>query len=155
MIGTDAFTRLCFATLFGPTLFLFLERSNAMKKEIKTQDAPLALGPFSQAIEIEGMIFVSGQIAMDPVSGEFQAGTIEEQTCLTLSNLKAVIDAAGSSLDKVTKCTVLLQDLKDYAAVNAVYREFFSSPYPARIAVQVARLPLDAKIEIDAIAIKE
>lgn len=154
MIGQDVFTILCFATLFGPTLFPYHEWSSAMKKEIKTQDAPHALGPFSQAIEIDGMIFVSGQISLDPVSGEFQAGTIDEQARLTLSNLKAVIEAAGSALDKVIKCTVLLQDLSDYAAVNAVYREFFASPYPARVAVQVARLPLDAKIEIDAIATK-
>ena len=154
MIGHDVLTVLGFATLFGPTVFPFHERSCAMKKEIKTHDAPHALGPFSQAIEINGMIFVSGQIALDPISGEFQLGTIEEQARLTLSNLKAIIEAAGSSLQKVIKCTVLLQDLNDYAAVNAVYREFFPSPYPARVAVQVARLPLDAKIEIDAIAIK-
>jgi len=123
-----------------------------MKREIKTQDAPKAIGPFSQAIEIDGMIFASGQIAMDPTTGEFQEGTIEEQTCLVLANLKSIIEAAGSSLDQVVKCTVFLQNLNDYVAVNAVYKEFFSSPYPARVAVQIARLPKDAKVEIDAIA---
>lgn len=123
-----------------------------MKREIKTQDAPKAIGPFSQAIEIDGMIFASGQIAMDPITGEFQEGTIEEQTRSVLANLKSIIEAAGSSLDQVVKCTVFLQDLNDYVAVNAVYKEFFSSPYPARVAVQIARLPKDAKVEIDAIA---
>lgn len=154
MTGQDAFIALCFATLFGPTMFPFQERSYRMKKQINTQDAPKAIGPFSQAIEIDGMIFASGQIAIDPETGELQNGTIEKQTRLTLSNLKAVIEASGSSLDNVVKCTVLLQDLNDYAAVNAIYREFFSSPYPARVAVQIARLPKDAKVEIDALAIK-
>lgn len=125
-----------------------------MQKEIKTKKAPQAIGPYSQAIEANGMIFASGQIAIDPSTGELNMGTIEEQTRIVLSNLKAVLEAAGSSLDKAVKCTVFLQDLNDYGKMNAVYGEFFKPPYPARAAVQVARLPRDVKVEIEAIAIK-
>lgn len=125
-----------------------------MQKEIKTKKAPQAIGPYSQAIEANGMIFASGQIAIDPSTGELNMGTIEEQTRIVLSNLKAVLEAAGSSLDKAVKCTVFLQDLNDYGKMNAVYGEFFKPPYPARAAVQVARLPRDVKVEIEAIAVK-
>ncbi len=135
-------------------LFSCRERRPPMKKEIRTDKAPQAIGPYSQAIEANGMIFASGQIAIDPSSGELNTGTIEEQTRLVLSNLKAVLDAAGSSMDRVVKCTVFLQDLNDYAAMNAVYGQFFAAPYPARAAVQVARLPKDVKVEIEAIALK-
>ena len=125
-----------------------------MKKEIKTEKAPKAIGPYSQAIEANGMIFASGQIAIDPSTGELNTGSIDEQTRIVLSNLKAVLEAAGSSLDKAVKCTVFLQDLNDYTRMNAVYGEFFKPPYPARAAVQVARLPRDVKVEIEVIAIK-
>ena len=119
-----------------------------MKKEIKTENAPQAIGPYSQAIEANGMIFASGQIPIDPASGQLQMGTIEEQTRLVLTNLKAVLEAGGSSLDNVVKCTVFLQDMDDFSQMNAVYAEFFEAPYPARAAVQVARLPRDVKVEI-------
>jgi 2-iminobutanoate/2-iminopropanoate deaminase len=135
-------------------LFSCQERSLPMKKEIRTDKAPQAIGPYSQAIEADGLIFASGQIAIDPASGELNTGGIEEQTRLVLSNLKAVLEAAGSSMDRVVKCTVFLQDLNDYAAMNAVYGQFFSAPYPARAAVQVARLPKDVKVEIEAMALK-
>ncbi len=125
-----------------------------MQKVIKTEKAPKAIGPYSQAIEANGMIFASGQIAINPATGELSTGDIEEQTRIVLSNLKAVLEAAGSSLDKAVKCTVFLQDLNDYSKMNAVYGEFFKPPYPARAAVQVARLPRDVKVEIEAIAIK-
>lgn len=125
-----------------------------MKKEIKTEKAPQAIGPFSQAIEANGFVFASGQIAMDPGNGKILDGSIEEQTRQVLANLKAVIEAAGSSFDKVVKCTVFLQDMNDFVAMNGVYEEFFVAPYPARAAVQVARLPKDVKVEIEAIAIK-
>jgi 2-iminobutanoate/2-iminopropanoate deaminase len=125
-----------------------------MKKEIKTENAPQAIGPYSQAIEANGMIFASGQIPIDPASGQLQMGTIEEQTRLVLTNLKAVLEAGGSSLDNVVKCTVFLQDMDDFSQMNAVYAEFFEAPYPARAAVQVARLPRDVKVEIEAIAVK-
>ncbi len=124
-----------------------------MKKEIKSANAPKAIGPYSQAIVTNGLVFTSGQIAIDPSSGELNTGSIEEQTRLVLSNLKAVLEAAGSSLDKAVKCTVFLHDMKDYIEMNAVYGEFFKAPYPARSAVQVARLPKDVKVEIEAIAI--
>lgn len=125
-----------------------------MKKEIKTEKAPQAIGPYSQAIEANGFIFASGQIAIDPATGELMSGTVEEQTRLVLANLKAVLEAGGSSLDHVVKCSVFLQDMDDFSKMNTVYAEFFDSPYPARAAVQVARLPKDVKVEIEAIAIK-
>lgn len=130
------------------------ERSKAMKKEVKTDKAPQAIGPYSQAIEANGFIFASGQIAIDPATGELSTGGIEEQTRRVLQNLQAVLEAAGSSLDKAVKCTVFLQDLNDFAKMNAVYGEFFKPSYPARATVQVARLPRDVKIEIEAIALK-
>jgi 2-iminobutanoate/2-iminopropanoate deaminase len=125
-----------------------------MKKEIKTGKAPQAIGPFSQAIVANGFVFASGQIALDPKTGELNTGSIEEQTCLALNNLKAVFDAAETSLDNIVKCNVYLQDMNDYSGMNSVYREFFSSPFPARAAVQVARLPKDVKVEIEAIAVE-
>jgi 2-iminobutanoate/2-iminopropanoate deaminase len=123
-----------------------------MKKEVKTKNAPEAIGPYSQAIVTNGFVFASGQIAIDPHTGRLIDGDIEQQTRQVLTNLKAVLEAAGSSLDKVVKCTVFLQDMNDFARMNAVYAEFFRPPYPARAAVQVARLPKDVKIEIEAIA---
>ncbi len=126
-----------------------------MKKEIKTENAPQAIGPYSQAIEANGFVFASGQIAIDPATGDLDAGLdVEQQTRQVLKNLKAVLEAAGSSMAKVVKCTVFLQDLNDYSAMNAVYGEFFPAPYPARAAVEVARLPKDVKVEIEAIAVK-
>ena len=125
-----------------------------MKKEIKTLDAPGAIGPYSQAIEANGFVFVSGQIAMDPETGELLDRRIEEQTRLALANIKAIVEAAGSSIEKILKCTVYLQDLNDFNDMNKVYGEFFPSPYPARVALQVARLPKNAKVEIEAIATK-
>jgi 2-iminobutanoate/2-iminopropanoate deaminase len=140
--------------LMGPSLVSCKKRSPVMKKEIKTSKAPEAIGPYSQAIEANGLVFASGQIAIDPATGELNNGSIEEQTRLVLTNLKAVMEAAGSSMANVIKCTVFLQDLEDYAAMNSIYGDFFSSPYPARAAVQVARLPKDVKVEIEAIAVK-
>lgn len=126
-----------------------------MKKEIKTAAAPRAIGPFSQAIEVNGMVFISGQIAMDPATGEFKPGGIEKQTRLVLSNLRSIVEAAGCSVSDIIKCTVYLKDLNDYSGMNDVYGEFFSPPYPSRVALQVARLPLDARIEIEAVAVKQ
>ncbi len=126
-----------------------------MKKEIKSGKAPRAIGPFSQAIEANGFVFASGQIALDPNTGELNSGSIEEQTRLVLNNLKAVFEAAETSLNNVVKCNVYLQDMEDYSGMNAVYGEFFSPPFPARAAVQVARLPKDVKVEIEAVAMKK
>ncbi len=125
-----------------------------MKKEIETEKAPQGIGPFSQAIEANGFVFASGQIALDSKTGELNSGSIEEQTRQVLDNLKSVFEAAETALDNVVKCNVYLQDMKDYGGMNAVYKEFFRPPFPARAAVQVARLPKDVKVEIEAIAVK-
>jgi 2-iminobutanoate/2-iminopropanoate deaminase len=125
-----------------------------MKKMIETEKAPKGIGPFSQAVEANGFVFASGQIALDPETGDLNSGSIEEQTRMVLDNLKAVFEAAETSLDKVVKCNVYLRDMGDYSGMNAVYKEFFRPPFPARAAVQVARLPKDVKVEIEAIAVK-
>jgi 2-iminobutanoate/2-iminopropanoate deaminase len=128
-------------------------RSEEMKKEIKTDKAPKAIGPYSQAIVANGFVFASGQIPVDPATGELNQGSLEDQARQVLKNLAAVFEAAGSSMDHVVKANVYLQDMNDSSRMNAVYAEFFKVPYPARAAVQVARLPRDVKIEIEAVAI--
>jgi 2-iminobutanoate/2-iminopropanoate deaminase len=150
----EALFSLSTLAFLGSKLFSKRGRNGQMKKEIKTEKAPQAIGPYSQAIEANGFIFVSGQIAINPSTKELSTGTIEEQTRLVLNNLKAVLEAGGSSLDKAVKCTVFLQDMNDFSKMNAVYSEFFKPPYPARAAVQVARLPRDVRIEVEAVAIK-
>jgi 2-iminobutanoate/2-iminopropanoate deaminase len=142
----------CIAVL-GPTLLEQKRSNNPMKKEVKTDKAPKAIGPYSQGIIANGLVFVSGQIAINPQTGELNTGGIEEQTRLVLNNMKAVLEAAGSSLDKVIKCTVFLDDMNNFTLMNGVYGEFFTAPYPARAAVEVARLPKDVKVEIEAIAL--
>ncbi len=124
-----------------------------MKKQVQTDKAPKAIGPYSQGIVANGFVFVSGQIPIDPATGELNTGTIEEQARQVLKNLGAVLEAAGSSYESVVKATVFLQDMNDFGKMNAVYAEFFKAPCPARAAVQVARLPRDVKIEIEAIAL--
>lgn len=124
-----------------------------MKKEVKTDKAPKAIGPYSQAIVANGFVFASGQIALDPATGELNQGSLEDQARQVLKNLAAVLEAAGSSMDDVVKANVYLQDMNDFNRMNAVYAEFFKSPYPARAAVQVARLPRDVKIEIEVVAV--
>jgi len=124
-----------------------------MKKEVKTEKAPKAIGPYSQGVVANGFVFASGQIPIIPDSGELQTGTIEEQARQVLKNLGAVLEAAGSSLNDVVKATVFLQDMNDFGRMNAVYQEFFKAPYPARAAIHVARLPRDVKIEIEAVAV--
>jgi len=133
--------------------FQNLSRSSSMKKEVKTAQAPQAIGPYSQGIIANGFVFCSGQIPLNPATGAVIEGGIEDQTRQVLKNLSAVLEAAGSSLDKAVKCTVFLQDMNDFAAMNKVYAEFFKLPAPARAAVQVARLPKDVKVEIELIAV--
>jgi 2-iminobutanoate/2-iminopropanoate deaminase len=123
-----------------------------MKKEVKTERAPKAIGPYSQAIIANGFVFVSGQIPIDPVTGELNTGSIEDQARQVLRNVAAVLEAAGSSMDDVVKAGVFLADMNDFARMNAVYAEFFKAPFPARAAVQAARLPKDVRIEIEVIA---
>jgi len=139
--------------LFQPIVFAKTGGNNPMKQEVKTEKAPRAIGPYSQGIVANGFVFVSGQIAIDPASGELNTGTFEDQTRQVLKNLGAVLEAAGSSFDHVVKATVFLQDMNDFSRMNQVYGEFFRSPFPARAAVQVARLPRDVKVEIEAIAL--
>lgn len=119
---------------------------------ISTEQAPKALGPYSQAIKVGGFIFCSGQIPIDPAANAVVATTIEDQTCQAITNLGNVLKAAGSSLAKVVKTTVFISDMNDFAALNGVYAEMFGDTKPARSCVQVARLPKDVKLEIEAIA---
>ena len=123
-----------------------------MKHPIHTPNAPAAIGPYSQAIEVGNLIFVSGQIPVDPATGAFAGDDITSQTHQSLKNLRAILEEAGSGLDKVAKTTVFLKDMNDFAAMNAVYAEYFTEPYPARAAVQVGRLPKDALVEIECVA---
>ena len=120
---------------------------------ISTEQAPKALGPYSQAIKAGGFIFCSGQIPIDPAANAVVATTIEDQTRQAITNLGNVLRAAGSSLAKVVKTTVFISDMNDFAALNGVYAEMFGETKPARSCVQVARLPKDVKLEIEAIAV--
>ncbi len=122
---------------------------------ISSDAAPKAIGPYSQAISSGSIVFLSGQIPLDPLSGNIEGKTIEEQTEQVLKNLNAVLFAAGTDLSHVVKCTVFLADLLEFAAFNRVYGKFFPSNPPARSTVQVAKLPREAKVEIDAIAVKD
>ena len=123
-----------------------------MKRIIKTNGAPQAIGPYSQAVLAGGFVFASGQIPLDPQTGEFVAGGVREQTEQVLRNLSAVLEAAGTGLDRVVKTTVFLADMNDFAAMNEVYGRYFNEEAPARATVQAARLPRDARVEIEAIA---
>ncbi len=121
---------------------------------IATDNAPKAIGPYSQAIEANGTLYISGQIPLDPQTMEFVSDEIEAQTHQCLKNIQAILNEAGYTLENVVKCGIFLADMNDFSAVNAVYGEYFSAHKPARACVQVARLPRDAKIEIEAIAVK-
>ena len=119
---------------------------------IATDKAPAALGPYSQAIRANGMIYCSGQIPINPASGTVEAMTIEERTTRSITNLKNVLEKAGSSLAKVVKTTVFIKDMNDFAALNKVYADLFGDTRPARSCVEVARLPKDVLVEIECIA---
>jgi len=120
---------------------------------VSTDKAPGAIGPYSQAIKANGMVFCSGQIPIDPATGNFVSDVVAEQTEQVLKNLGEVLGAAGASLDHVVKTTVFLADMGDFAEMNEVYARYFSENKPARATVQAARLPRDAKVEIDCIAV--
>ncbi len=120
---------------------------------IATEKAPAALGPYSQAIRANGMIYCSGQIPVNPATGAIEAKTIEEQTAQSISNLRNVLEKAGSSLANVVKTTVFIKDMNDFAALNKVYAELFGDTRPARSCVEVARLPKDVLVEIECIAV--
>jgi 2-iminobutanoate/2-iminopropanoate deaminase len=119
---------------------------------VKSEGAPNAIGPYSQAIKANGLIFTSGQIALDPRSGQVVGEDIKTQTRRVLDNLKAVLEAGGSSMDRVLRCTVFLKDMNDFGPMNEEYGSYFKELPPARTTVQVAKLPRDALVEIDAIA---
>ncbi len=123
------------------------------KKVVQTSDAPSAIGPYSQAIRANGFIFVSGQIALEPATGQAVEGDIAQQTERVLENLKGILEAAGSALDLAVKTTVFLKDMGDFAAMNQVYGRYFPSDPPARSTVEVARLPRDVRVEIELIAL--
>ena len=127
--------------------------SSPVREPIQTENAPAAIGPYSQAIKAGGFVFVSGQIPIDPQTGQFVPGGIAEQTERVLKNLAAVLEAAGSSLDRVVKTTVFLADMKEFPGMNEVYTTFFSGPPPARATVAAAGLPRDARVEIEAVAL--
>ena len=122
------------------------------REAVSTDAAPAAIGPYSQAIRAGSLLFVSGQIPLDPTTGAMVDGDIAAQTHRVFANLKAILEAAGASLDHVVRTTVYLADMNDFAKVNEIYGTYFSSPAPARATVQAARLPKDARVEIDVIA---
>ncbi len=122
-----------------------------MKKLISTDKAPAAIGPYSQAIQFSGLLFVSGQIAIDPKTGEFVEGGIEAQTEQVLENLKAIIEEAGMTLKNVLKCSCFLKNMEDFVTFNSVYDRYFGEIPPARETIEVARLPKDAMVEVSAI----
>ena len=124
-----------------------------MKEVIATDRGPKAIGPYSQAIRANGFLFVSGQIPLDPATQQLVAGGVRAQAERVLENLKGILEAAGSSLDRVLRATVFLADMNEFAAMNEVYGRYFPSQPPARSTVQVARLPRDARVEIDVIAL--
>ncbi|MCQ2131080.1 MAG: RidA family protein [Bacteroidales bacterium] len=125
-----------------------------MKKAVHTEQAPAAIGPYSQAIEANGFVYASGQIPIDPATGNFVEGGIEEQARQCLTNASHILEAAGTSMANVVKTTVYLADMKDFAAMNGVYATFFSEPYPARSAVAVKDLPKGALVEVEVLAVK-
>ena len=124
-----------------------------MREVIATSEAPAAIGPYSQAIRAAGLIFTSGQVAIDPATQQVVAGDVAAQTDRVLRNLDAILRTAGSSLGKVVRCTVFLKNMGDFAAMNEVYGKYFKEAPPARSTVEVARLPKDVLVEIDAIAL--
>ncbi len=125
-----------------------------MKNVISTDKAPAAIGPYSQAIEVNGLVYTSGVIPVNPATGEIVGSTAAEQADQAIGNLKNLVEAAGSSMDKVIKTVVFIKNMDDFGKINEVYGKYFSEPYPARSCVEVARLPKDVLIEIEAIAAK-
>ena len=124
-----------------------------MREVIATDQAPRAIGPYSQAIRAEGLVFTSGQVAIDPATQQVIAGDVSAQTDRVLKNLAAILRASGSSLEKVLRCTVFLKNMGEFAAMNEVYSRYFKQSPPARSTVEVARLPKDVLVEIDVIAL--
>jgi len=124
-----------------------------MREIVSTEHGPKAIGPYSQAVKANGFIFISGQVALDPATGQLVEGDIARQTERVMENLRGIVEAAGSSLHKAVKTTVFLKDMNDFAAMNEVYARYFPSAPPARATVEVARLPKDVRVEIELIAL--
>jgi 2-iminobutanoate/2-iminopropanoate deaminase len=124
-----------------------------MREVIFSKEAPHAIGPYSQAVKANGFVFVSGQVAFDPATGQIVQGDVSVQTDRVLRNLSAILKAAGSGLENAVRCGVFLKNMNDFAAMNQVYGKFFTASYPARTTVEVARLPRDVLVEIDVIAL--
>lgn len=124
-----------------------------MLETVQTDKAPKAIGPYSQAVKANGFVFVSGQIPIDPATGQLAQGSVADLTKQVMSNLTNILETAGSSLDNVVKTTIYLKDMNDFEAVNTTYAEYFPNHKPARATVEVARLPKDVKVEIDAVAV--
>lgn len=121
-------------------------------KQISTQNAPAAIGPYSQAIEVNGFVYASGQLPIDPATGAFPEGGVKEQTRQSLQNVKAILEEAGLALSNVVKTTVYLADMGDFAVMNEVYSQFFAQPFPARSAIAVKALPKGALVEVEVVA---
>ncbi len=126
-----------------------------MKNVVKTDKAPQAIGPYSQAIEVNGMVYTSGVVPIDPTTGEVVEGDIKVQATRVFDSMKALLEAAGSSCEDVVKTTVFIKDMNDFAALNEIYATYFTGAFPARSCVEVARLPKDVLIEMEAIAVKK
>jgi 2-iminobutanoate/2-iminopropanoate deaminase len=129
-----------------------VKREPVVRQAVSSDAAPKAIGPYSQAIRAGSLLFVSGQIPLDPATGAMVEGDIAAQTHQVFANLRAILDAAGATFDNVVRTTVFLADMNDFGVVNEIYGTYFSSPAPARATVQAARLPKDARVEIDLIA---
>ena len=143
----------CLLALTSSCTFNVNNTENPMKQRINTDNAPAAIGPYSQAIDSgNGLVFVSGQLPIDPATSAFPEGGVQEQTRQSLTNAKAILEATGLSLANVVKTTVFLADMDDFAAMNEIYAQFFSEPFPARSAVAVKTLPKGALVEIECIA---
>lgn len=126
-----------------------------MKNAVKTDKAPQAIGPYSQAIEVNGMVFTSGVVPIDPATGNVVEGDIKVQATRVFDSMKALLEASGSSCEDVVKTTVFIKDMNDFAALNEIYAEYFTGTFPARSCVEVSRLPKDVLIEMEAIALKK
>ena len=139
-------------TILIISILIFSTESTKMPKEIiSTTSAPQAIGPYSQAVKTKNLMFISGQIPLDPVTGNLVEGSIEDQANQVLKNLRSICEAAGYSLDDAVKITIFLTDLSNFSVVNDVMKEYFSEPYPARATVEVSGLPLGVNVEIEAI----
>ncbi len=137
----------------SPMSTLACDKVKKMNQSVHTENAPAAIGPYSQAVKAGNTIYVSGQLPVDPSTGEFAGEDIKAQTKQSLTNIQNILKEAGAGMENVVKTTVLLSDISDFAAMNEVYATFFKEPYPARAAFQVAAIPKGAKVEIEAVAV--